>query len=101
MNNKIKPEMQKRDAENRKCDNELKAIIQTEYTMVNKSLTEHLELYKKQWEEVTPISKVQYTYDTHKPSGKPDTAQQYTVTNCQGDIQTNTPLLNQQKTELE
>ena len=39
--------------------------------------------------------------DTHKPSDKPDTAQQNTVTSCQGHIQTNTSLLNQQKTELE
>ena len=27
-----------------------------------------------QWEDVMPSAKVQYTYDTHKPSYKPDTA---------------------------
>ena len=60
--------MQKRDAEYRKLDNELKTMIQTQFTEINKSLTEQLELDKKQWEEVTPVAKIQYTDNTHKPS---------------------------------
>ena len=38
-------------AEMRKCDNELKTIIQAECTKVNKALTEHMELCKAQIEK--------------------------------------------------
>ena len=83
----FKAELQKRDAENktemqqRDAESNYQFIndIQKEFAKINKSLTEQLELYKKQWGEVTPEANVQYTYDTHKPSVEPDTAPQLSL----------------------
>ena len=114
-NNELKAEMQKRDAENKKRDEQLKDVllknndelkaefknvIQAENTKIYKSLTEHMELCKTQIKN-TRTELLSCIDQLHDHVDTRFTEQHNTIKSCQDRIQSNTQLINQQKTELE